>query len=65
MMSRKIYCIRKTHLLRPDEFICSCCGFIGEHPFSECPKCKSEITKVKHTASWVDEIELEDIIFHD
>lgn len=55
--------IRKTHLLRRDEYVCSVYGHSENKPFKVCPSCGSQIKKNKYDPSWVDEAEMIDIIF--
>ena len=49
--------IRRTHLFRADEFICSACGASCQKPTASCPVCGATMTKVKYDPSWVDEAE--------
>ena len=49
--------IRKTHLFRADEYICSACGAGSEEPWPVCPFCGVPMKKTKYEASWVDEAE--------
>lgn len=49
--------IRKTHLFRADEYICSRCGASCGKPYKICPGCQSEMGKAKYDPSWVDEAE--------
>ena len=49
--------IQKTHLFRPDEFVCSACGASVSKPFHVCPACKEQMKKAKYDPSWVDEAE--------
>ncbi len=49
--------IRKTHLLKADEFICSRCGAAYGRPYQVCPNCQSVMTGSKYDPSWVDEAE--------
>lgn len=48
---------RRTHLFRPDEFICSNCKAICNKPCCVCPVCGVPMKKTKYDASWVDEAE--------
>ncbi len=57
--------IRKTHLLRPDEYICSDCGRSFAKPYARCPSCGASMGRTKYDASWVDEIEGFSAIFED
>ena len=49
--------IRKTHLFRADEYLCSCCGASCGRSYKICPNCQSEMGKPKYDPSWVDEAE--------
>ena len=54
---------QRTHLFRPDEFICSNCGYITtKKRLSECPKCSARMKKTKYDPSWVDEAEFFDCL---
>lgn len=54
---RAAHWIRKTHLLRADDFFCSACGSVSDKPFRVCPSCGAPMTKTKYMPSWVDEAE--------
>ena len=47
--------VQKTHLFRPDEYICSACGTSCDKPYSVCPACGVPMGNTKYDASWVDE----------
>ncbi len=49
--------IRRTHLLRADEYVCSACGGRSERPRQRCPNCGRDMTGTEYDASWVDEAE--------
>lgn len=49
--------IRKTHLFRRDEYVCTRCGYFADKPYRECPGCKSRMWKGKYDPGWVDEME--------
>ncbi len=50
--------IRRTHLFRPDEYICSVCMASCDKPFRICPSCGTPMKrKAKYDPSWVDEAE--------
>ena len=51
------YWTQRTHLFRPDEYICSACGASCEKPYKVCPSCGASMKKAKHGSSWVDEAE--------
>ena len=52
-----VHWIRKTHLFRADEFICSRCGVSYGKPHERCPSCRSVMGGVNYDPSWVDEAE--------
>ena len=49
--------IRRTHLFRADEYVCSACGAVCRRLFGDCPSCGASMTKTKYDPSWVDEAE--------
>ena len=51
------YWTQRTHLLRPDEFICSACKRGCNKPLRICPSCGAQMKKAKYDPSWVDEAE--------
>ncbi len=53
--------VRKTHLLRSDEYICDACGYVADRPLKVCPGCGSKMKKSKYDPSWVDEAEMLDM----
>ena len=53
--------IRRTHLLRADEYECSVCGSRYKRPSVKCPNCGRIMRGSKHDPSWVDEAEILDI----
>ena len=54
---KRIHWIRKTHLFRADEYICSRCGASARKPYKVCPGCQSVMCKSRQDPSWVDEAE--------
>ncbi len=54
---KRARCIRKTHLFRADEYICSRCGVSFNGPFRFCPNCQAVMGKTKYDPNWVDEAE--------
>lgn len=57
---------RRTHLFRPDEYICSACGRSSQKPYTTCPSCRSAMKKTNCDPSWVDEAEgLSALLDHD
>ena len=55
-MSR-VHWVKKTHLFRPDEYICTGCGVVSDTPYKVCPNCGAVMGRTKVEASWVDEAE--------
>ncbi len=49
--------IRKTHLFKADEYVCSSCGSKSDKPYAVCPVCGLPMKRVQYEASWVDEAE--------
>ena len=49
--------IKKTHLLRPDEYVCTGCGFVSSAPYAVGPDCSAVMGRTRVEASWVDEAE--------
>ena len=49
--------IRRTHLLRADEYIYSRCGASCGKPYELCPSCRSPMGGARYEPSWVDEAE--------
>ena len=49
--------IRKTHLFRADEYICSACGARSNKPYKTCPSCGAAMGRTRYNATWVDEAE--------
>lgn len=54
---KKSHWIRRTHLFRADEFICSACGEKSDRPYGSCPACGEAMKMTRYDASWVDEAE--------
>ena len=49
--------IRRTHLFRADEYVCSQCRHAEKKPPAICPGCGAAMKKTKYDPSWVDEAE--------
>ena len=49
--------IRRSHLFRADEYLCSVCGTSGSKPSAVCPACGAAMKGRKDDPSWVDEAE--------
>ena len=49
--------IRKTHLFRRDEYVCSACGYRTDKQYKACPQCSAPMKGTKYEASWIDEME--------
>ncbi len=56
---------RRTHLFRSDEYECAACGYLAVKPFAVCPRCDLPMKGAKYDASWVDEMEMFDIVIDD
>ena len=54
---KNAYWIRRTHLLRADEYICSACKAAFSKPLRKCPKCGISMRGSRYDPSWVDEAE--------
>ena len=63
--SKRPYWIRRTHLFRADEFICSHCGSIATKAYACCPGCGAQMSTTKYDPHWVAEMEMMDILFDD
>ena len=50
--------IRKAHLLRQDEFVCSACGHTQSRKTDTCPACGSRLSGTKRDPVWAEEAEL-------
>lgn len=48
---------QRTHLFRPDEYICSANNSVSDKPYRVCPACGAPMKKAKYDPSWVDEAE--------
>ena len=57
------YWTQITHLLDPDEFICSHCHYVTtKKGLKICPQCSARMKETKYVASWVDEAEWFDTV---
>lgn len=65
MKLSKTYWTQHTHLFKNDEYECSVCGAVQDKPYTVCPGCNSQMSKVKYDASWIDEMAVYDEIFDD
>ena len=54
---RNIHWIKKTHLFRADEYICSVCGATAARPEQTCPSCRAAMGRTRYDPTWVDEAE--------
>ena len=63
--SKRPYWIRRTHLFRADEYICSRCGRSYPKPYDSCPGCGAQMSRTKYDPHWVAEMEMMDILFDD
>ena len=57
--------IRHTHIFRKDEYECSSCGHMTEKPQKTCPECGAKMRGTKYDPSWVDEMEIIDVLTDD
>ena len=57
MFQRSAHWTQRTHLFRPDEYICSDCKASCDKPYKVCPSCGAPMKKAKYDPSWVDEAE--------
>lgn len=57
--------IRKTHVFRKDEYVCSACGCCAAKPLQSCPRCGASMKGAKYDPSWVDEMEMIDVFLDD
>ena len=60
--NRRPHWIRHTHLFDPDEYECSACGYRAEKPYRICPHCGRKMKQGRYDPSWVDEMEILDIL---
>ena len=49
--------IHRSHLLLPDEYICSACKQVFNKPYRECPICGARMKKSRYDLTWIDEAE--------
>ena len=49
--------IKRTHVFRRDEYVCSACGCITARPGRTCPGCGAAMKGSKYDPNWVDEME--------
>ena len=57
--------MRKTHLFRADEYICSQCGASCDKLYKVCPSRQPLMGEAKYDLSWVDEAESLSVILDD
>ena len=59
-----VYWTQITHLLDPDQFICSHCHYVttNKRPPKICPQCSARMKETKYVPSWVDEAEWYDSV---
>ena len=53
---KRVRWIRRTHLGRADEYLCSRCGASYGKPYKICPNCQSAMGKSKFDPSRVDAV---------
>ena len=49
--------IHRSHLLRPDEYICPACKQKCNKAYHECPVCGARMKKGRDDLTWIDEAE--------
>ena len=54
---KRVRWMRRTHLFRVDEYICSTCGDAYDKPYSTCFNCNAVMGKSKYDSSWANEAE--------
>ena len=54
------YWIRKTHLLRRDEYVCASCGARADKAYKNCPGCGAVMKGTRSIASWTEDAEILD-----
>ena len=59
------YWVQRTHLFRPDEYICSSCNFPSDKPRRVCPSCGVTMKEKKYDPTWVDEAEAISLLLDD
>ena len=65
MKRKQPYWIRRTHLLRRDEYICSECRAVSQKPYAHCPRCGTKLSREKSDLHWIAEAELMDFVLDD
>ena len=65
MKRKTAHWIRRTHILRKDEYECSACGKRTDKPGKVCPYCGVPVKGSKYDPSWVDEMEMIDAVLED
>lgn len=54
--------MKKEHLFRRAEYLCSACGAKSDKPLAACPGCGAVMTRKKKTdPEWIEEMEFYDI----
>lgn len=57
--------IRRSHLFRADEYVCSRCGRRAERPARICPGCGAPMRGAKYDPAWADEAEELELLLGD
>ena len=65
MKGKKAFWIRRSHILRRDEYECSACGFRSDRPDAVCKGCGRSMKSGGCGSSWIDELEAIDALFDD
>ncbi len=55
---KSAYWIRKTHLLRRDEYLCSVCRAVSAKTEKVCPNCGAKLNQVKKDLNWIEGAEI-------
>ena len=65
MRKRTAKWIKKAHVFRSDEYVCSACGCRAARPGRICPGCGAAMKGSKYDPAWVDELEWLDAFLDD
>ena len=65
MKQKPAYWIRRTHVFRNDEYVCSVCNAKSDKPYTVCPCCGRPVKGSRYDPSWVGEMELTDVILEE
>lgn len=62
---KKPHWIRRDHLFKADEFVCSVCGASYPRARQRCPACGAVLDRTKYDPVWADEAELMSAVLDD